>query len=71
MEYCKENLLSREELAALVEETYAAKAEYTRMMRSWKNKEEVRGKAYAYYRLRDKLLEVSRSIIMQSKLQDR
>ena len=62
MEYEKENLLSREELAKKVIEVTDMGDEYKSAIRKG-NKEEIRFMAHVYYEARRKLISQARSIL--------
>lgn len=67
MEYEKENLLSREELAKKVIEVADMQDEYKSAIRKG-DKEEIRFLARVYYEARRKLVAQARSILFDDKL---
>lgn len=67
MEYSKENLLSREELAKKVIEVADMEDEYKSAIRKG-DKEEIRFMAHVYYEARRKLVAQARSIIADEEL---
>lgn len=69
MEYEKENLLSREELAKKVIEVTDMGDEYKSAIRKG-DKEEIRFMAHVYYEARRKLVARAKSILFNGKLKD-
>lgn len=69
MEYEKENLLSREELAKKVIEVTDMGDEYKSAIRKG-DKEEIRFMAHVYYEARRKLVAQANSILFNGKLKD-
>lgn len=69
MEYEKENLLSREELAKKVIEVTDMGDEYKSAIRKG-DKEEIRFMAHVYYEARRKLVAQAKSILFNGKLKD-
>lgn len=69
MEYDKENLLSREELAKKVIEVTDMGDEYKSAIRKG-DKEEIRVMAHVYYEARRKLVAQAKSILFNGKLKD-
>ena len=70
MEYEEKHLPGREELARLVLDTSEAQVEYHQAMRESTDRREIRDKVYRYYRLRDRLLEAARSILLVQGIKD-
>lgn len=69
MEYEKENLLIREELAKKVIEVTDMGDEYKSAIRKG-DKEEIRLMAHVYYEARRKLISQAKSILFNGKLKD-
>lgn len=69
MEYEKENLLSREELAKKIIEVSDMQDEYKSAIRKG-DKEEIRFMARVYYEERGKLISQAKSILFNGKLKD-
>ena len=69
MEYEKENLLSREELAKKVIEVTDMGDEYKSAIRKG-DKEEIRFMAHVYYEARRKLVAQAKSILFKGKLKE-
>ena len=69
MEYEKENLLSREELAKKIIEVSDMGDEYKAAIRKG-DKEEIRFMARVYYEERRKLISQAKSILFNGKLED-
>lgn len=69
MEYDKENLLSREELAKKVIEVTDMGDEYKSAIRKG-DKEEIRFMAHVYYEARRKLVAQAKSILFKGKLKE-